>query len=146
MKKNFAITILAVSSSLSLFESCKPKGALEVVNADAAQKAYVAPGKYDQFYNFVSGGFSGQLNVYGLPSGRLLKVVPVFSLNPENGYGYSEETKPMLNTTHGMIPWDDLHHTELSQTNGEVDGRWLFCNGNNTPRVARVNLASFRTE
>jgi hypothetical protein len=25
------------------------------------------------------------------------------------------------------------------------DGRWLFINGNNTPRVARVDLASFET-
>ncbi len=146
MKKNIFIKISLIAISAILIQSCKPKGATEVVNNDAAQKAYVAPGKYDEFYNFVSGGFSGQLNVYGLPSGRLLKIVPVFSLNPENGYGYSEETKPMLNTTHGMMPWDDLHHTELSQTNGEVDGRWIFCNGNNTPRVARVNLATFRTE
>ncbi len=129
-----------------LFQGCKPKGATQVVTGNAAEKAYVAPGKYDEFYNFVSGGFSGQMSVYGLPSGRLLKVVPVFSTNPENGYGYSEETKPMLNTAHGFIPWDDLHHTELSQTNGEVDGRWLFGNGNNTPRVARINLSTFRTD
>ena len=146
MKKNIFLQLVLVASVAVLIQSCKPKGATQVVNSDAAQKVYVPPGKYDEFYNFVSGGFSGQLDVYGLPSGRLLKIVPVFSLNPENGYGYSEETKPMLNTTHGMMPWDDLHHTELSQTNGEVDGRWIFCNGNNTPRVARVNLATFRTE
>ena len=94
----------------------------------------------------MSGGFNGQMNVYGLPSGRLLKVVPIFSVNPENGYGYSEETKPMLETSHGFIPWDDQHHLELSQTNGEQDGRWIFANANNTPRVARVNLKTFRTE
>jgi nitrous-oxide reductase len=105
----------------------------------------VAPGKYDEFYNFVSGGFSGQMSVYGLPSGRLLKVVPIFSVNPENGYGYSEETKPMLNTSHGFIPWDDQHHLDLSQTNGEIDGRWIFANANNTPRVARIDLTTFRT-
>ena len=127
-------------------ESCKPKSASQVVSADAAQKVYVAPGKYDEFYNFVSGGFNGQVSVYGLPSGRLLRIIPVFSLDPQSGYGYSEETKPMLNTSHGMVPWDDQHHTELSQTNGEVDGRWLFANGNNTPRVARISLKSFRTE
>ena len=82
----------------------------------------------------MSGGFNGQIGVYGLPSGRLLKIVPVFSQFPENGWGYSEETKPMLETTFGNIPWDDLHHTALSQTAGEDDGRWLFVNGNNTPR------------
>jgi nitrous-oxide reductase len=41
-------------------------------------KAYVAPGKYDEFYNFVSGGFSGQMSVYGLPSGRLFRVYSCF--------------------------------------------------------------------
>ena len=125
--------------------ACKPKGAGNAVSGNAAAKVYVAPGKYDEFYNFVSGGFSGQLSVYGLPSGRLLRVVPVFSVDPEKGWGYSEETKPMLNTSHGFVPWDDLHHVEMSQTNGEPDGKWVFVNGNNTPRLARVDLKTFRT-
>lgn len=126
-------------------QSCKPKNAGNAVSADAAERSFVAPGKYDAFYNFVSGGFSGQMSVYGLPSGRLLKVVPIFSVNPENGYGYSEETKPMLNTSHGFIPWDDQHHLELSQTGGKIDGRWIFANANNTPRIARVDLKTFHT-
>ena len=137
---------ISAFASLAFLGSCKPKGTETAVSGDAAEKVYVAPGKYDEMYNFVSGGFNGQVNVYGLPSGRLLKVLPVFSVNPENGYGYSEETKPMLETSHGFIPWDDQHHLELSQTNGEQDGRWIFANANNTPRVARVNLKTFRTE
>ncbi len=131
--------------SIVLFSSCKPKGPSQVVNSDAAQKAYVAPGKYDEFYNFVSGGFSGQMSVYGLPSGRLFRVIPVFSVDPEKGYGYSEETKPMLNTSNGFIPWDDLHHIALSVTDGIHDGRWAFGNANNTPRIARIDLKTFRT-
>ncbi|MBL0171871.1 MAG: Sec-dependent nitrous-oxide reductase [Gemmatimonadaceae bacterium] len=119
----------------------RPAGAIG--GSDAATKSYVAPGQYDEFYAFLSGGFNGQIGVYGLPSGRLLKIVPVFSQFAENGWGYSEETKPMLETTFGNIPWDDLHHTALSQTNGEDDGRWLFVNANNTPRVARVDLTNF---
>ncbi|ACO03623.1 MAG TPA: Sec-dependent nitrous-oxide reductase [Persephonella sp.] len=110
-----------------------------------AEKVYVPPGKHDEFYAFLSGGFSGQLSVYGLPSGRLIKVIPVFSVNPENGYGYSEETKAMLMTSHGFIPWGDTHHPELSQTNGVPDGRWIFINENNTPRVARIDLRTFET-
>ena len=125
--------------------ACKPSNTSNAVSGDAASKAYVAPGKYDQFYNFVSGGFSGQMSVYGLPSGRLLRVIPVFSVDPEKGWGYSEETKPMLNTSHGFVPWDDLHHIELSQTEGEINGKWVFANANNTPRVARVDLKTFRT-
>jgi nitrous-oxide reductase len=138
--------VLAFSAILFSFNACKPKNAGSAVSAGAAEKAYVAPGKYDQYYNFVSGGFSGQMSVYGLPSGRLLRVIPVFSVDPEKGWGYSEETKPMLNTSHGMVPWDDLHHTEMSQTNGEIDGRWVFGNANNTPRVARIDLTTFRTQ
>lgn len=112
---------------------------------DVASQVYVAPGEYDEFYAFMSGGFSGQIGVHGLPSGRLLKVIPVFSTDGEKGYGFSEETKPMLNTSHGFVPWDDAHHPELSQTNGETDGRWIFINGNNTPRIARIDLSVFET-
>ncbi len=126
--------------------ACQPKGPATVTTGDAAGKVYVAPGQYDEFYNIVSGGFNGQIGVYGIPSGRLFRILPVFSVSPESGYGYSEETKPMLNTSHGFVPWDDLHHIALSTTKGEHDGRWAFANGNNTPRVARVSFESFRTE
>ncbi|ROL56230.1 Sec-dependent nitrous-oxide reductase [Bacteroidetes/Chlorobi group bacterium Naka2016] len=135
---------LAVATIVLLFFGC-PSGKKSVVEGDAAQKVYVAPGQYDEFYAFMSGGFSGQLSVYGIPSGRCLRIVPVFAQYPENGYGYSEETKAMLNTSYGFIPWDDSHHPELSQTNGEIDGRWLFINANNVPRIARVDLSTFRT-
>jgi len=148
MKQAFLQPLLAVSLIAAGFyclPSCKPKGTQSAVSGDAASKVYVAPGKYDEFYNFVSGGFSGQMSVYGLPSGRLFRVIPVFSVDPEKGYGYSEETKPMLNTSNGLVPWDDLHHIALSVTNGEHDGRWVFGNANNTPRIARIDLQTFRT-
>ncbi len=125
--------------------SCKPKNAGTSVKGDSGVKGYVAPGQYDEYYNFVSGGFSGQMSVYGLPSGRLFRVIPVFSVDPEKGWGYSEETKPMLNTSHGFVPWDDLHHVELSQTTGEINGKWAFANANNTPRLARIDLKTFKT-
>lgn len=145
MKNSSIKSVVAVIIVASFLGSCKPKNSSDAVSGDAAQKAYVAPGQYDQFYNFVSGGFSGQVSVYGLPSGRLLKVIPVFSQDAETGWGYSEESKPMLNTSHGFVPWDDSHHPELSQTNGEVDGRWVFINGNNTSRIARIDLKRFKT-
>ena len=139
------IMMLLIASVILATNGCKPKSAANAFSAGAAEKAYVAPGKYDEFYNFISGGFSGQMAVYGLPSGRLLRVIPIFSADPESGYGYSEETKPMLMTSHGYVPWDDQHHPELSQTNGDLDGKWLFANANNTPRVARIDLRTFRT-
>lgn len=124
-------------------QSNDSKGALAANNA--AEKVYVAPGEHDEYYAFMSGGYSGQVSVYGLPSGRLFRVIPVFSQDAEKGYGYSEESKPMLQTSHGFVPWDDAHHPELSQTKGKPDGRWLFINGNNTPRVARIDLKTFET-
>ncbi|MEX0895279.1 MAG: Sec-dependent nitrous-oxide reductase, partial [Balneolaceae bacterium] len=114
-------------------------------SSDAAQKVYVAPGEHDEFYGLFSGGYSGQMTVYGLPSGRHIYTIPVFSQAPVNGYGYSEESKPMLETSHGFIPWDDAHHPELSQTDGVPDGRWVFINANNTPRLARIDLSTFQT-
>jgi len=151
MKSYFRITMLpliAIVWALS-FTSCGDMGSSNgnssVLSGDVASQVYVAPGEYDEFYAFMSGGFSGQIGVHGLPSGRLLRIIPVFSVDAEKGYGFNEETKPMLNTSHGFIPWDDSHHPELSQTNGVTDGRWIFINGNNTPRVARIDLTTFET-
>ena len=148
MKNILKLTITVLSVFIA-FTSCnnseksdKRSGALA---GNVAEKVYVAPGEHDEFYAFISGGFSGQLSVYGLPSGRLFKVVPVFSQDAEKAYGYNEETKPMLNTSHGFVPWDDAHHPDISQTEGVIDGRWVFINGNNTPRIAKVDLSLFET-
>nr|WP_243652165.1 Sec-dependent nitrous-oxide reductase [Mariniflexile fucanivorans] len=130
------------------FTSCNDQksGQSGALRSSNAEKVYVAPGEHDSHYAFISGGYSGNLTVYGLPSGRMFKEIPVFSQFPTNGYGYSEETKPMLETSYGFIPWDDSHHPDISQTNGKLDGRWIFINGNNTPRIARISLTSFETE
>jgi len=147
MKSIFKSALFAIVA-VSFFTSCnnsdsKKSGAL-VTNA--AERVYVAPGKYDEFYAFVSGGFSGQLSVYGLPSGRLFRVIPVFSQDPQEGYGYNEETKAMMMTSHGFVPWGDAHHPDISQTEGVLDGRWVFINENNTPRIARISLETFETQ
>jgi nitrous-oxide reductase len=59
------LPLLLGSMGLLSMQGCKPKGTQSAVSGDAASKVYVAPGKYDEFYNFVSGGFSGQMSVYG---------------------------------------------------------------------------------
>jgi nitrous-oxide reductase len=142
------LTFFSIMLGLAMLWSCQPNqtgttGAGS--SSDAASKVYVAPGQYDEFYAFLSGGFSGQVSVYGLPSGRLLKVIPVFSVDAEKGYGFNEETKPLLQTSFGILPWDDAHHPELSQTAGVPDGKYLFINGNNTPRIAKIDLSTFET-
>jgi len=147
--KTITLTITAAITSI-LMAGCGNQGGNSqksgALNSNIAEKVYVAPGERDEQYGFLSGGYSGNLTVYGLPSGRLFKEIPVFSQFPTSGYGYSEETKPMLNTSFGFVPWDDLHHPDISQTNGELDGRWIFANGNNTPRIARISLSTFETE
>ena len=146
---NFRVKMLASAIFLSLFAlACNNGGSQKGLASNTssnAEKVYVAPGEYDEYYAFFSGGFSGQLAVYGLPSGRLFKIIPVFSVDAEKSYGFNEETKPMLQTSHGWLPWDDSHHPELSQTDGQPDGKWIFINGNNTPRIARIDLTTFET-
>ncbi|MFS4467895.1 Sec-dependent nitrous-oxide reductase [Maribacter sp. 2210JD10-5] len=147
--KKYSLYALMLLGFSALLSSCGNQGdgsSNGALSSSAAEKAYVAPGEHDEYYAFMSGGYSGNITVYGLPSGRMFKEIPVFSQFPTSGYGYSEETKPMLNTSFGFVPWDDAHHPDISQTNGELDGRWIFINGNNTPRIARVSLETFETE
>ncbi len=149
--KKYRFYVLMLLGISALLSSCGNQGdgkssSNGALSSTGAEKSYVAPGEHDEFYAFISGGYSGNITVYGLPSGRMFKEIPVFSQFPTSGYGYSEETKPMLNTSFGFVPWDDSHHPDISQTNGELDGRWIFINGNNTPRIARVSLSTFETE
>lgn len=148
MKKSYNLFFLLMATTLMVTNCTKTGSTSErsgALNSSAAEKVYVAPGEHDEFYAFISGGFSGQLSVYGLPSGRLFKIIPVFSQDAEKAWGYNEETKPMLNTSYGFIPWDDSHHPDISQTAGEIDGRYVFINANNTPRIAKIDLTTFET-
>jgi nitrous-oxide reductase len=122
-----------------------PRGAKKAAGATsdlavAAQKTYVAPGDLDEYYLFASGGHSGQVYVYGVPSMRHLSTIPVYTPYPATGYGFDDDTKAML----GGLTWGDVHHPSLSETGGDYDGRWLFVNDMNG-RVARVDLRDFKT-
>jgi nitrous-oxide reductase len=123
-----------------------PKGAKKGAGAVsdlavAAQKTYVAPGDLDEYYLFASGGHSGQVYVYGVPSMRHISTIPVYTPYPATGYGFDDESKKML----GDLTWGDVHHPSLSETNGDYDGRWLFVNEMNG-RDARVYLRDFKTK
>jgi nitrous-oxide reductase len=107
----------------------------------AAQKVYVAPGDLDPYYMFASGGHSGNVYVYGVPSMRHLSTIPVFTPYPATGYGFDDDSKKML----GDLTWGDVHHPALSETNGDYDGRWLFINEMNG-RLARIDLRDFKTK
>jgi nitrous-oxide reductase len=122
-----------------------PRGARQATATSdamvAAQKTYVAPGDLDEYYLLASGGHSGQVYVYGVPSMRHISTIPVYTPYPATGYGFDDDSKRML----GEMTWGDVHHPSLSETKGEYDGRWLFVNDMNG-RVARVDLRDFKTK
>ena len=147
-KRSVSFT-LAVAAAASLAVGCapsKPKGARQARSgasdiAVAAEKTYVPPGDLDEFYMFSSGGHSGQVFVFGIPSMRHITTIPVFTPYPGTGYGFDDDTKKML----GEYTWGDAHHPALSETNGDYDGRWLFINEMNG-RIARIDLRDFKTK
>jgi len=53
-----------------------------------AAKTYLPSGGRDEFLVFSSGGQSGQMLVYGVPSMKILKYIAVFTPEPWQGYGF----------------------------------------------------------
>jgi nitrous-oxide reductase len=136
-----ALALLAGRCTPSAPKSARQRGGATTDASVAAQKVYVAPGDLDQYYMFASGGHSGNVYVYGLPSMRHISTIPVFTPYPATGYGFDDESKAML----GSLTWGDVHHPSLSETNGDYDGRWLFVNEING-RIARIDLRDFKTK
>ncbi|MDR1227495.1 MAG: Sec-dependent nitrous-oxide reductase [Azoarcus sp.] len=115
----------------------------------AAVKTYTPSGKRDEFLAFSSGGQSGQVLVYGIPSMRILKYIAVFTPEPWQGYGYDEESKAILKDgwIEGKeITWGDSHHPAISETLGQYDGQFLFINDKANPRLAVIDLRDFETK
>ena len=115
----------------------------------AAAKTYVPTGKRDEFVAFSSGGQSGQVIVYAIPSMRILKYIGVFTPEPWQGYGFDESSKNVLKQGRidgKDITWGDTHHPAISETNGEYDGQFLFINDKANPRLAVIDLRDFETK
>lgn len=112
---------------------------------DAAIQTFVPVGEWDKYYAFLSGGQSGGIFVYGLPSGRLIRSIPVYE--PRAAYGYASvpgtETYERLKASGPM--WGDTHHPILSETGGDYDGKWLWINDKANSRIARIDLSKFET-
>jgi nitrous-oxide reductase len=117
------------------------KGLAQSSNKSNAEKVYVPFGEKDDYYLFASGGHSGQMFIYGVPSMREIRTVPVFSPDSATGYGYEEKTKKML----GKYTWGDLHHPALSETKGDYNGKYLFMTDVANSRAAVMNLSTFTT-
>ncbi len=160
MKMSFAKTLTAGVFTLGLagLTTSVSAGALEDVmkargltekDLLAAAKTYTPTGGRDEFIVFSSGGQSGQLIVYGIPSMRILKYVSVFTPEPWQGYGFDDESKAVL--AQGKINgktfnFGDTHHPAISETEGVYDGQYLFINDKANPRMAVVDLKDFETK
>jgi len=115
----------------------------------AAAKTYTPTGGRDEYIAFSSGGQSGQVIVYGIPSMRILKYIGVFTPEPWQGYGFDDESKAVLaqGRINGKdITFGDTHHPAFSETEGEYNGRYLFINDKANPRLAVIDLHDFETK
>jgi len=114
-----------------------------------AAKTYNPTGGRDEFIVFSSGGQSGQVIVYGVPSMRILKYIAVFTPEPWQGYGYDVDSLKVLrqgNIRGREINWGDTHHPGLSEKDGKYDGKWLVINDKANPRLAVIDLEDFETK
>ncbi len=134
-----------------------PSSAQDVIKArelspddvSAAVKTYTPSGRHDEYYMFASGGHAGQVLVVGVPSMRILKVIGVFTPEPWQGGGFSDEAKNVFNQAlvdEKPTTWGDSHHPALSETNGSYDGQFLFINDKAHARVAVIDLRDFVTK
>ena len=120
-----------------------PAAAQAPSSAHAVGSHEVAPGQLDTYYSFSSGGHSGNVRVYGLPSGRELKCIPVFNTDCLVGWGITNESKAILGTkADGSLKYQtgDTHHVHPSYADGTYDGKYLFVNDKIHSRLARVRL------
>ncbi|AOO64154.1 Sec-dependent nitrous-oxide reductase [Sulfurospirillum halorespirans] len=139
---------IAAGGDGALDKVMKARG-LSEADVVRAAKTYNPTGVHDKYLAFSSGGQSGQVLVYGVPSMRLLKYIAVFTPEPWQGYGFDEESKKVLDQgkIRGKdITWGDTHHPALSETDAKADGKWLIINDKANPRIAVIDLSDFETK
>src|SRR5262245_4844271 len=141
----FIVVIATVIATVGVVQTLGC-GATRSARSIAAEKIYVAPGELDKYYGFLSGGQSGSVFVVGIPSGRLIREIPIFE--PRAAYGYAmHEGDPRrieLAATGGT--WGDTHHPVLSETDGIPNGKYLWINDLANGRLGRVRLDYFEAD
>lgn len=103
----------------------------------------VPPGKLDDYYMFSSGGHSGDIRIYGVPSGRTLKQIPVFNMDCMAGWGVTNESKAIIGTkSDGNVKYNtgDTHHVHGSYTDGTYNSKYLWVNDKIHSRIARIRM------
>jgi len=143
-----ATTAVCASSDSAIEKIMKERG-LSQQDLIRAAKTYLPTGGRDEYVVFSSGGQSGQIIVYGVPSMKILKYIAVFTPEPWQGYGYDVDSLKVLrqgNIRGREINWGDTHHPGLSETDGKYDGKWLVINDKANPRIAVIDLHDFETK
>ena len=141
-----ATTLFGANNELSKVMKDRGLSELDVIRA---AKTYNPTGVKDKYVIFSSGGQSGQVIVYGVPSMRILKYIGVFTPEPWQGYGYDKDSLEILrqgNIRGKEINWGDTHHPALSEKDGKYDGKWLAINDKANPRIAVIDLEDFETK
>lgn len=141
----------AAPAAGSLEEIIQARG-LTPDEAEAALKTFVPPGRHDDFIMFTSGGHGGNILLYGIPSMRLLKAIPVYAPDAWQGWGQGDDSSAKVLREGSFAPglptqtWGDLHHPQMSLTNGRYDGEWVIGTDKTSGRVAIVSLRDFKTK
>ena len=135
----------SAGGGMSLNDLAKSRG-LTPQDMEAAIKTYTPSGKHDPLIMFSSGGHAGNVLVIGIPSMRVIKVIPVFSPDSWAGYGSGSKDTGDLMRSGRNLTWGDVHHPALSETNGSYDGEYLFVNDKANARVAVIDLKDFTTK
>ncbi len=146
--KQKAVESGKLGASASVKDLMKARN-LSEADVEAALKTYIPSGKHDDYYIFASGGQSGNVNVIGVPSMRMLKVIGVFTPESWQGWGYGGDSDKIIQQGYQngkRISWADVHHPNLSETKGDYDGQFLFVNDKANARVAVVDLTDFATK
>lgn len=114
----------------------------------AAAETYMPDGVHDPYLCLTSGGQSGQIMVYGVPSMRLIKVIAVFTPEPWQGYGFDDSEKILAegNIRGKAITYGDTHHPSFSETKGDYDGEYVFINDKANARIAVIDTRDFSTK
>ncbi|MCO5215702.1 MAG: Sec-dependent nitrous-oxide reductase [Thermomicrobiales bacterium] len=115
----------------------------------AALETFMPSGRMDDYMMFSSSGHAGMVFAIGVPSMRNYRSIAVFTPEPWQGFGFSDESKAVLEqgAINGKVMHHgDTHHPALSETDGDYDGQYLFINEKAHGRIGVVDLSDFQTK